>query len=106
TNQNLRTPLARIIQRTGLTPWPKLFHNLRASRQTELVGHYPIHTVCAWLGNTAAVAAEHYLQVTEEHYRCAAQNPAQSAAERACQRKTGEPTDFPKVLSDKHFDVK
>ena len=106
TNQNLRTQLARIIRRAGLTPWPKLFHNLRASRQTELVGRYPIHVVCAWLGNTAAVAAEHYLQVTEDHYRSAAQNPAQSEAERACQRETGKPADFRNVLAAKDFDVK
>jgi len=28
---NLRTQLRRIIERAGLTPWPKLFHNLRES---------------------------------------------------------------------------
>jgi integrase len=93
TNQNLRTRLARIVRRAGLTPWPKLFHNLRASRQTELTERYPIHVVCAWLGNTAAVAAEHYLQVTEAHYEQAAQIPAQSAAGRVCQRETAFPAE-------------
>ncbi len=33
---NLRTGLQRIIKRAGLAPWPKLWHNLRASRATEL----------------------------------------------------------------------
>jgi hypothetical protein len=34
-NTNLRTRLMRIIERAGLTPWPKLFQNLRSTRQTE-----------------------------------------------------------------------
>src|SRR5262249_18716284 len=88
---NLRTQLVRIVERAGLVPWPKLFHNLRASRQTELAERYPIHVVCAWLGNSTAIANEHYLQVTEAHYEQAAQIPAQSAAERACQGGTAFP---------------
>jgi integrase len=88
---NLRTQLERIIERAGLVPWPKLFHNLRASRQTELAERYPIHVVCAWIGNSARIAGEHYLQVTEAHYEQAAQIPAQSVAERDCQQKTGLP---------------
>jgi hypothetical protein len=46
---------------------------------------YPIHVVCAWLGNSTVIANEHYLQVTEAHYEQAAQIPAQSAAKTACQ---------------------
>lgn len=88
---NLRTQLQRIVERAGLVPWPKLFHNLRASRQTELAERYPIHVVCAWLGNSARIAGEHYLQVTEAHYQQAAQIPAQSAAEGGCQGETGFP---------------
>jgi hypothetical protein len=30
---NLGTSMAKIIKAAGLTPWPKLFHNLRGSRQ-------------------------------------------------------------------------
>jgi len=90
-NKNFRTRLLRIFKRAGLKPWPKLFHNLRASRQTELAAEYPIHVVCAWIGNSALIAARHYLQVTEEHYKQAAQIPAQSAAGRACQQETGNP---------------
>lgn len=81
---NRRTHLLRIIRKAGLTPWPKLFHNLRASRQTELAAEYPIHVVCEWIGNTQAVAKEHYLRVTDADYdratsgpNRAAQNPAQ-----------------------------
>jgi hypothetical protein len=36
-NANLRTTFEKIVKRAGLTQWPRLFHNLRASRETELV---------------------------------------------------------------------
>ena len=49
-NSNLRTTFQKIIKRAGERPWPKLFHNLRGSRQTELAAKYPIHVTCAWLG--------------------------------------------------------
>ncbi len=93
---NLRTRLLRIIRRAGCTPWPKLFVNLRSSRETELVATYPLHVVCAWLGNSELIAQKHYLQVTDDDFAHAAgmhqavqkavqcgaeavQNPVQSA---------------------------
>ena len=51
-NCNLRTQFNRILKRAGLVPWPRLFHALRASRETELAKDYPLHVVTAWLGNT------------------------------------------------------
>ncbi len=92
-NSNLRTQANRIIEKAGLNPWPKVFQNLRATRETELVESYPIQVVTAWLGNTPEVAMKHYLQVTEEHYKKAAQNAAQNMRELACSgsnEKTGE----------------
>ena len=74
---NLRTRMIKIVRRAGLTPWPKLMHNLRSSRQTELARTHPAHVVCSWLGNSPAVAAAHYLQVTEDDFEKAAQIPAQ-----------------------------
>ena len=64
---NLRTRFAKNIRRAGLEQWPRLWHNLRASRQTELADQFPSHVVCAWIGNSESVAREHYLQVTPEH---------------------------------------
>ncbi len=81
---NLRTQLVRIIKRAGLVPWPKAFHNMRATRQTELVRNHPSHVVSAWMGNTQAVAERHYLQVTDEDFERAtkaAQKAAQYRAE-------------------------
>ena len=87
-NTNLRTRLQKIIRRAGLKPWPKLWQNLRSTQETELAESWPIHVVCQWIGNSQAVAAKHYLQVTDEHFRqaakgaqIAAQNPAQQAQE-------------------------
>jgi hypothetical protein len=62
-----------------LNPWPKLFQNLRATRETDLAEKHPMHVVCAWTGNSQTVAAKHYLQVTDKHYDSAAHNPAQQA---------------------------
>jgi integrase len=64
---NLRTQLVRIIEDAGLKAWPKLFQNLRSTRETELMEDFPAHVVCAWTGNSQKVAAKHYLQVTAEH---------------------------------------
>lgn len=88
-NANLRTTLTKVIHRAGLTPWPRLFHNLRASRETELVETFPVQVVTSWLGNTPTVAMRHYLMTTDTHFETAiaaaeihpnpAQNPAQQA---------------------------
>jgi hypothetical protein len=55
------------MKRANVVPWPKLFQNLRSTRQTELSEHFPSHVVCAWLGNSEEVAKKHYLQVTQAH---------------------------------------
>ena len=68
---NLRTQFEKIIRRAGLTPWPRLFHNLRSSRQTELTDRFPAHVVASWLGNSEEVARRHYLQTTDAHFAAA-----------------------------------
>ena len=68
-----QTP-APIIERAGLKTWPKLFQNLRASRETELVEKFPIHVVTDWLGNSPDIAHKHYLQTHEEHFKRAVDN--------------------------------
>ncbi len=69
--KNLGTHLLRIIRRAGLTPWQKPWHNMRSTRQTELAERFPIHVVCQWIGNSKAVAQEHYLQTTDGHFEAA-----------------------------------
>lgn len=72
---NLRTRLERIIYRAGLIPWPKLWQNLRSTRETELAEAYPLHVVVKWIGNSQQVAAKHYLQVTDAHFDHAVVSP-------------------------------
>ncbi len=86
-NCNLRTTFEKIVKRASLTPWPRLFHNLRSSRQTELAERFPSHVVCDWLGNSEDIARKHYFQTTDDHFARAVndeteakQNPKQSAA--------------------------
>jgi integrase len=57
-NVNLRTQFERILGRAGIDPWPRPFHNLRSSRQTELAELFPSHVVCAWLGNSEEIARD------------------------------------------------
>jgi hypothetical protein len=66
---NLRTQLMRILRRAGLVPRPRLFQNLRASRETELNERFPLRVVTDWLGNTPNVAHDDYLSTAEEHFR-------------------------------------
>ena len=50
TSTNLRRGLTRIIENAGVPVWEKLFHNLRASRASELLKDYPLNVVISWLG--------------------------------------------------------
>jgi len=93
-NTNLREGLLRILKRASVDPWPKLFQNLRASRETELMRTDPAHVVYAWLGNSREVAQDHYLMVTDEDFdraaRKAVQNPVHSDAVSGLQTPSDE----------------
>ncbi len=80
-NCNLRTTFEKIVKRAGLTPWPRLFHNLRSSWQTELAERFPSHVVCDWLGNSEDIARKHYYQITDAHFAEATAGPKESGAE-------------------------
>lgn len=77
TDASLRLPMQAAIKRAGLTAWPRLWQNLRVSRQTELEASHPRHVVCSWLGNSSQVAQKHYLMVTDADFDRAAQKAAQ-----------------------------
>ncbi|QDV66215.1 site-specific tyrosine recombinase XerC [Crateriforma conspicua] len=72
---NLGTTFRKIIERAGYAPWPKLFTNCRASRETELVDRYPIKDVSSWLGNSKPVAMKHYLMARDSVFARAIQEP-------------------------------
>ena len=59
-SDNLRTTFKKVIKRAGLTPWPKLTQNLRATRETELIAVYLIKDVGTQIGNSGPIAMKHY----------------------------------------------
>jgi len=71
-NANLRSEMTRLLRRAGVSGWPRLFHSMRASRQTELQREFPLHVVCSWLGNSPRIAQQSYLLVTEDDFERAA----------------------------------
>jgi len=78
-NANLRTQFQKILGRAGIVPWARLFHSMRASRQTELEREFPLHVVCNWLGNSEAIAKKNYLLVTEGDYaKATAEKPTET----------------------------
>lgn len=66
---NLRTAFNKLIIRAGLEPWPRLFHNLRSSRQTELLHTHNIHTVSEWMGHEPEIGLKHYAQTTDDDFQ-------------------------------------
>ncbi len=78
---NLRTTFEKLIRRAGLVQWPKLFHNLRASCETDLMAKHSIHVVTAWIGNTPKIALGHYLQTLDSDFTKAVEGYEKSGAE-------------------------
>jgi integrase len=91
-NTNLRTHFCRILKRAGVPRWPKLFHNLRATRETELIVEIKdIHAVCAWIGNSPEVALRHYAQVrAEDRQRALLHKVGHSTNQKLTQTGEGE----------------
>lgn len=61
--------LESAILLSGREAWPKLWHNLRASCRTDWEEKFSSHVCDAWLGHSLRVAKDHYLQVTDEHWK-------------------------------------
>lgn len=77
---NWREGLEKIIRKAGLVQWPRIWHNMRSSRETELRDVFPAYVVAEWLGHSEAIGTKHYSKPNDAHYRRAAlfgaaQNP-------------------------------
>jgi integrase len=109
-NDNIRTTFDKIVTKAGLVPWQKPLQNMRATRETELMAHYPVKDVTSWLGNSPAVALKHYAMVMPASFEKAVkaganlpgltakvgtekvpQNIPQTPSETARQGRTSEP---------------
>ncbi len=79
-----------------------MFQNCRATREIELCERFPQHVVAKWLGHSESIARRHYLNVTEDHFRRAADEPTgrpEKAVQNPVQSVTaqgrGEPQEEP-----------
>jgi hypothetical protein len=91
-DRNLRRYAEQTIKKAGVKAWPKLFVNLRSSRETELMQAHPAHVVLAWIGHTAKVARSHYLQLTDSDFDQAASYPAHYPAQSTLPNALPEPS--------------
>ena len=105
--RNLRRYAYQVIERAGVAVWPKLFNNLRASCETDLMRRHTAHVVHSWIGHSATVAEAHYLQVTDADYAAAAGSnpsvsiPAQHPAQHPAQSETVARRPVPSKLAAK-----
>ena len=72
--KNLRTQLARFIERAGLPELPKPFMNMRASARFdfEQYGQFTSDELNAWFGHSEAIARKHYGRLADVSYSKAA----------------------------------
>jgi hypothetical protein len=84
-------------------PWPKLMQNLRATRETELLAHYPAKDVTSWLGNSPDVANKHYVMTMQASFDRAVTDGASITGVTAAVGGTSEkaPPNVPPTVQDK-----
>ncbi|MFY9254772.1 MAG: hypothetical protein WAO83_15075 [Fuerstiella sp.] len=67
TNNNLDKPFRKIIEAAGLSPWPKLFQNLRSSCESQwLKEGAKADLVANWIGHSVKIQNLNYVQHTNE----------------------------------------
>ena len=95
-SMNLRTTFTKIVAKAGVKPWPRLFHNMRASCAMDWVERFPSHVVAGWLGHSPLIAAQHYLHTRDFHFDLATGKfdaPKQAAAIPATHTSKSDHTD-------------
>lgn len=79
-NSNYRTSFNKMVRRAGLEPWPKPFHGMRASCETDLFERFPLQAVARWIGHSPKIALANYLRVRQEHFDQATGNGREDLA--------------------------
>ncbi|MFN7374500.1 MAG: tyrosine-type recombinase/integrase [bacterium] len=102
---NLRTTFGKIITKAGVAPWPRLFHNMRASCAMDWVERFPAHVVAGWLGHSPLIAAQDYLQTRDAHFDLAAGVAAagQAAANPATNTRQSAPKASKPKTQNPHY---
>jgi integrase len=82
-HKTFRERMEGFIAEAGVTQWERLWHNLRASCETELLDRFPSHVVAEWMGHSEAISRKHYSAPNDSHFEraAAAQSAAQSGSE-------------------------
>jgi integrase len=75
-HSNPCVPLLRACRAAGVEPWPRPFHALRASCETDWAARFPLASVAQWLGHSPSVACSHYLRGRGEDFRAATRGGA------------------------------
>ena len=83
----IRRNLDKIVTRSGVAPWPKLFQTLRASCEKEWAMKHPQAAVSQWIGHSLTTSGKHYVNGTlpDEVYDKAAGLPSEKAAQNPAQ---------------------
>lgn len=68
THTNPCMRLVRAIRRAGLSEWPRPFHTLRASCETDWTREFGLTNATYWAGNSPRTATAHYLRPTKEDF--------------------------------------
>jgi hypothetical protein len=62
----LRQRVYRALDKLGLERWPRVFHSLRATRQTQLKDLFGEHAACEWIGNSRDEFRQSYELIPDE----------------------------------------
>lgn len=66
--------LRKILQKAGITPWPRLIQNLRASATMDITRCCKPSDESEWLGHSALVSLQHYQRSTQDAFNAALAN--------------------------------
>jgi integrase len=89
---NTRQQFTKILESSGVGRIKAAFKVFRSSCQTDWAQDHAIHVVAAWAGNTAAVAAKHYLTLVDEDWiKATSITPAANRMIATAPTKTQEP---------------
>ena len=97
---NLRKGLTVMIQRAGVTQWPKLWQNLRASGATDFAKSLPSHVAAAICGHTEQIAQEHYWTITDGDLDIAMDKLSPKLAQKLAQLPVSEGLESSPSVSD------
>ena len=70
-HQSSREAIKTLIREAGYEPWPKVLHNLRKNRATELLANFPPQSVASWLGHEVKVLLDYYAIIKSEDFTSA-----------------------------------